>query len=55
MKTTLMEPEEVQLLRQEFLSQDELFLLKFMNSFNRKNNMEWAEKGLWEATTSSYT
>jgi hypothetical protein len=55
MKTTLIEPEEVQLLRQEFLSPDEIFLLAFMNSFNRKNSMEWAKRGLWEATTSSYT
>ena len=41
--TQIMEPEEIKLLREDFLSQDELFLLKFMNSFNRKRNIEWAE------------
>ncbi|MEK6926303.1 MAG: hypothetical protein AABW50_03420 [Nanoarchaeota archaeon] len=48
MKTQIIEPEEINLLRQDFLSQEEIFLLKFINGFNRKVNREWAEKGLWE-------
>ncbi|MEK6945548.1 MAG: hypothetical protein AABW63_02030 [Nanoarchaeota archaeon] len=54
MTKKLIEPEEVRLLREEFLSQEELFLLKFMNSFDRKAHKEWAEKGLWESATAAY-
>lgn len=52
--TNIIEPEELHLLREDFLKPDELFLLEFMNSFNRKANKEWSQKGLWEAATSSY-
>lgn len=47
--TRLMEQEEVALLRQEFLSQDELFLLKFMNEFDRRKNIAWQEAGIWNS------
>lgn len=46
---TLMETEEIQLLRQQFLSPEELFLLKFMNGFDRKKNAQWQEAGIWSS------
>lgn len=53
--TQLMEQEEISLLREQFLRPEELFLLKFMNSFNRTRNREWSEQGLWAPITGSYT
>ncbi|MEK6918334.1 MAG: hypothetical protein AABW51_05290 [Nanoarchaeota archaeon] len=50
----IIEPEEVQLLREELLNQEELFLLKFMNSFNRRTHREWEEMGLWESASVNY-
>lgn len=52
--TQLMEKEEISLLREEFLKPEELFLLKFMNSFNRTRNREWTEQGLWMPLAGSY-
>ena len=53
--TRLIEEEEIDLIREQFLSPEELFLLKFMNSFNRTKNRDWAEQGLWTSIAGSYT
>jgi hypothetical protein len=48
-KKTLMEKEEIQLLREQFLSPGELFLLKFMSEFDRRKNLQWQEAGIWSS------
>ncbi len=52
-KLTLSEP-EADFLRDEYLDADELFLIGFLQGFNRKNEKEWTEKSIWVFDDSSY-
>lgn len=46
-KTKHFKNEDQNVVRENFLTQDELFLISYLDGFDRKKLKKWDEKGLW--------
>lgn len=49
LKQTYVGTEDFESVRREFLRPEEFFLLKFLNSFDRRTTQEWKDMGLWDS------